>query len=135
MTKQIVFFAEPFHRMFFINNINIMYPHALVERVPVSWNILYAVGAPLVTLAAWLLLSKASLHKFHVTILGLLVRSVLLLQSRAPTQKLQCCIELLYNRRHQECCWTSTPRSDIKVQTSTWYTQRSACHNSCVHGN
>jgi diacylglycerol diphosphate phosphatase/phosphatidate phosphatase len=69
----IVFFAEPFHRMFFINNINIMYPHALVERVPVSWNILYAVGAPLVTLVAWLLVSKASLHKFHVTILGLLV--------------------------------------------------------------
>jgi diacylglycerol diphosphate phosphatase/phosphatidate phosphatase len=71
---QIQFLAEPFHRMFFINNINIMYPHALVERVPVSWNIAYAVGVPLLSLIVWLSVSRASLHKFHVSILGLLIR-------------------------------------------------------------
>ncbi|KAI9048822.1 hypothetical protein LZ554_007653 [Drepanopeziza brunnea f. sp. 'monogermtubi'] len=51
----LVFLVQPFHRMFFINNINIQYPHALVERVPVKWGIV------------------AGVHKFHVTILGLLI--------------------------------------------------------------
>lgn len=73
----IQFFAEPFHRMFFINNINIMYPHALVERVPVSWNIMYAVAVPLVCLVLWLSISRATLHKFHVSILGLLISVIL----------------------------------------------------------
>lgn len=73
----IQFFAEPFHRMFFINNINIMYPHAMVERVPVTWNIIYAVGVPLICLVVWLSASRASFHKFHVSILGLLISVIL----------------------------------------------------------
>jgi len=73
----IVLFVEPFHRMFFINNINIMYPHALVERVPVRWNVLYAVGVPFVCLLGWLSISRAHLHKFHVSILGLLISVIL----------------------------------------------------------
>ncbi len=32
---QMVVFIEPFHRMFFINDLNISYPHAEVERVSV----------------------------------------------------------------------------------------------------
>jgi diacylglycerol diphosphate phosphatase / phosphatidate phosphatase len=32
---QIVTFVEPFHRMFTLNNIDLQYPHAEVERVPV----------------------------------------------------------------------------------------------------
>jgi diacylglycerol diphosphate phosphatase/phosphatidate phosphatase len=69
----LVFLVEPFHRMFFINNINLQYPHALVERVPVPWNIAYAGGIPFIVLIVWLLVTKASLHKFHVTLLGFLI--------------------------------------------------------------
>lgn len=73
MVIQLVFLVEPFHRMFFINNINLQYPHALVERVPVPWNIAYAGGIPFIVLIVWLLATKASLHKFHVTLLGFLI--------------------------------------------------------------
>ncbi|KAF8850112.1 acid phosphatase/Vanadium-dependent haloperoxidase [Acephala macrosclerotiorum] len=69
----LVFLVEPFHRMFFINNINLQYPHALVERVPVPWNIAYAGGIPFIVLILWLSVTKASLHKFHVTLLGFLI--------------------------------------------------------------
>lgn len=33
---QIQVLVEPFHRMFSLDNISIQYPHAAVERVPVS---------------------------------------------------------------------------------------------------
>jgi diacylglycerol diphosphate phosphatase / phosphatidate phosphatase len=79
--KQIQFFVEPFHRMFFVNNINILYPHALQERVPVSWNIFYAGVVPFICLVIWLAIARASVHKFHVTILGLLIRLALLSQT------------------------------------------------------
>lgn len=63
----------PFHRMFFLNNINIQYPHALVERVPVSWNIIYAGVVPLGVLILWLVVSRAGVHQIHVTILGFFI--------------------------------------------------------------
>lgn len=69
----IVFFMEPFHRMFYINNLNIQYPHALVERVSVVWNIFYAGFVPLLILIIWLLAYKSSNHKFNVTILGFII--------------------------------------------------------------
>jgi diacylglycerol diphosphate phosphatase/phosphatidate phosphatase len=59
--------------MFFINNINIQYPHALQERVPVTWNLIYAGAIPCATLALWLGISKANLHKWHVTMLGFFI--------------------------------------------------------------
>jgi diacylglycerol diphosphate phosphatase/phosphatidate phosphatase len=33
---QLQFFAEPFHRMFYLDNLAISYPHASAERVNVS---------------------------------------------------------------------------------------------------
>lgn len=33
---QIQAFVEPFHRMFTLDNVSLQYPHAAVERVPVS---------------------------------------------------------------------------------------------------
>lgn len=62
--------------MFFISNINLQYPHASVERVPVTWGIVYGGIVPLVLLVLWLGASRAGGHKFHVTILGLLIRYV-----------------------------------------------------------
>ncbi|KAE8445082.1 hypothetical protein EG329_013797 [Mollisiaceae sp. DMI_Dod_QoI] len=67
------FLVEPFHRMFFISNINIQYPHAAVERVSVERNIVYAGAIPFICLIIWLFATKATLHKFHVTILGFLI--------------------------------------------------------------
>jgi diacylglycerol diphosphate phosphatase/phosphatidate phosphatase len=64
---------EPFHRMFFLNNLNIQYPHALVERVSVGWCWFYAGAIPLATLVLWLAVSRADVHKFHITILGFFI--------------------------------------------------------------
>ncbi|KAH8587128.1 phosphatidic acid phosphatase type 2/haloperoxidase [Bisporella sp. PMI_857] len=69
----IVSFVTPFHRMFFISNINLQYPHALVERVSVGWNFVYAGGVPLLALALSLVVLRADMHKFHVTILGFFI--------------------------------------------------------------
>jgi diacylglycerol diphosphate phosphatase/phosphatidate phosphatase len=59
--------------MFFLNNLNLQYPHALVERVSVGWNFFYAGAVPLFMLILCLGLSKANLHKFHVTLLGFFI--------------------------------------------------------------
>jgi len=71
------FFMEPFHRMFFLNNLNIQYPHAFVERVSVWMNFVYAGFIPLGCLIVWLAVSRAGVHKFHVTILGFFISMVL----------------------------------------------------------
>lgn len=72
---QIEFLQEPFHRLFFISNINLQYPHAEVERVPPGWNIVYAGCIPFVILALTLGILRAGVHKSHVTLLGFLIRS------------------------------------------------------------
>ncbi|KAH7355545.1 phosphatidic acid phosphatase type 2/haloperoxidase [Pyrenochaeta sp. MPI-SDFR-AT-0127] len=75
----IQFLAEPFHRMFFLDNLAIGYPHAEIERVPVSWLFIYAGAIPLGTLVAWALLTRPGTHKAHVTILGWFVSLILTL--------------------------------------------------------
>lgn len=62
--------VEPFHRMFYLNDINISYPFAEVERVPVVWNMIYAGVIPAAVIVLWLLLSRSTLHKYHVTALA-----------------------------------------------------------------
>lgn len=64
---------EPFRRMFLLSNPNIQYPHALVERVSMAWNIVYAGVIPLVILILWLAISRAGIHQFHVTLLGFFI--------------------------------------------------------------
>ncbi|KAH8816025.1 phosphatidic acid phosphatase type 2/haloperoxidase [Xylogone sp. PMI_703] len=71
------YFVTPFHRMIFINNINIQYPHALVERVPTEMNIVYCGAVPAVILIVWLAIARANFHKFHVTILGLAISLIM----------------------------------------------------------
>ncbi|KAF2259577.1 acid phosphatase/Vanadium-dependent haloperoxidase [Lojkania enalia] len=75
----IQFFAEPFHRMFSLDNLSIQYPHAEVERVPVSWLFIYAGALPLGTLIIWSLLLRPGTHKAHVTILGWFISLLLTL--------------------------------------------------------
>jgi diacylglycerol diphosphate phosphatase/phosphatidate phosphatase len=97
---QIQFLAEPFHRMFFLDNLSISYPHAEIERVSVStcqfsacyshqlicksnttpaWLFIYAGAVPLGTLTLWALLLRPGTHKAHVTILGWFISMILTL--------------------------------------------------------
>ncbi|KAI1263169.1 PAP2 superfamily protein [Xylariaceae sp. FL1019] len=69
----IVFLVTPFHRMFYINNLDITFPYAEVERVPVWLNVVYAAFIPLGILVVYNSISRASFHKHHNAILGLAV--------------------------------------------------------------
>ncbi|KAF2494630.1 acid phosphatase/Vanadium-dependent haloperoxidase [Lophium mytilinum] len=73
------FFAEPFHRMFSLDNLAIQYPHAEQERVPVTWLFIYAGGVPLGVLIFWALAFRPKGHKAHVTILGWFISLILTL--------------------------------------------------------
>ncbi|KAF1851169.1 NAD(P)-binding protein [Cucurbitaria berberidis CBS 394.84] len=75
----IQFLAEPFHRMFFLDNLAIGYPHAEIERVSVAWLFIYAGAVPLGTLVAWALVVRPGTHKAHVTILGWFISMILTL--------------------------------------------------------
>ncbi|KAF2398920.1 PAP2-domain-containing protein [Trichodelitschia bisporula] len=70
-------YIEPFHRMFFLSNLAIQYPHAEIERVPLPWLFAYALGLPLAVIALWGLLARPDLHKIRVAVLGLLISLVL----------------------------------------------------------
>lgn len=74
---QIALLVEPFHRLFYINDLAISFPHAEKERVPVTLNILYAAAVPLVTIILTNTLSRAPRHKHHVAILGLAIALIL----------------------------------------------------------
>lgn len=73
----IAILVEPFHRLFYINDLAISFPHAEVERVPVSLNVVYAAAVPLVVIVLANSLAGASRHKHHVAILGLAIALIL----------------------------------------------------------
>jgi len=74
---QMQFFAEPFHRLFFLDNINIQYPHAEHERVPLAWLFIYAGGVPLAFILSWAMIVRPPVHKAHVSLLGLFISLIL----------------------------------------------------------
>lgn len=59
--------------MFSLDDLAKQFPHADVERVPVTWNIAYGALCPLVLILLWAVLMRPSFHHVHVTILGLLI--------------------------------------------------------------
>ncbi|KAK4156548.1 phosphatidic acid phosphatase type 2/haloperoxidase [Chaetomidium leptoderma] len=73
----IQFFVEPFHRMFSLHDLRISFPHAEVERVPLSHAFIYALFIPLFLLTATNLATHATRHKHHVTLLGLVIAMIL----------------------------------------------------------
>lgn len=73
----LVFFAEPFHRLFYVNDPRIQFPYADTERVPVAWNFIYALFIPLFFLIGYNAISGASVHKHHMTYLGLFTSVIL----------------------------------------------------------
>jgi diacylglycerol diphosphate phosphatase / phosphatidate phosphatase len=67
------FFITPAHRQFSLSDPAIQHPFAEVQRVS-SWeNVIYAGFVPLGILVVWSLVTRSSLHKAHVTVLGLLI--------------------------------------------------------------
>lgn len=75
--QQIALLVEPFHRLFYINDLSISFPHAEVERVPVALNIVYAAAVPLALILLTNTLAGASRHKHHVAVLGLAIALIL----------------------------------------------------------
>ncbi|GAB1315487.1 hypothetical protein MFIFM68171_05697 [Madurella fahalii] len=71
------FLVVPFHRMFSLNDLRISFPHAEVERVPLTLDFVYALFIPLAVLIVHNLVTGASAHKHHVTILGLAIAMIL----------------------------------------------------------
>lgn len=71
------FFAIPFHRLFTLSNINISYPYAVSERVPVSMMFVYGGFVPLGAMIIYLAVSRSKSHKFHVTILAFFIGMLL----------------------------------------------------------
>lgn len=69
----LIFFADPFHRMFSLDDLRISFPHAEHERVPPLWLFAYAIFTPAVVIAVWALAVQPGRHAVHVTYLGLLV--------------------------------------------------------------
>lgn len=66
-------FAEPFHRMFTLDDHTKQYPHAAVQRVSTLELILYAGIGPLVIILLWAIVFRPGFHKAHVTLLGLFI--------------------------------------------------------------
>ncbi|KYK61141.1 hypothetical protein DCS_02282 [Drechmeria coniospora] len=73
----IVQFVTPFHRMFFINDLNIAYPYAVNERVTVPLNIIYAILLPLGVLVAYNVVTRSAAAKHEVTYLAFAIAVVL----------------------------------------------------------
>lgn len=73
----IQFLVEPFHRMFYINDLRIAFPHAERERVSVGMSLVYSALVPLVFLLIWNGATRASFQKHHATVLGLAIAVIL----------------------------------------------------------
>ncbi|KAK3940461.1 phosphatidic acid phosphatase type 2/haloperoxidase [Diplogelasinospora grovesii] len=71
------FLVEPFHRMFSLSDLRISFPHAEVERVPLSLDFVYALFIPLIFIIVYNTTRGASTHKHHVAILGLAIAMIL----------------------------------------------------------
>lgn len=75
--NQVGLLFDPFHRLFYINNIDISFPYTEVERVPVTFGVIYAAAVPLLIVLLTNTLTRASRHKHHVAILGLAIALIL----------------------------------------------------------
>ncbi|KAI5778416.1 phosphatidic acid phosphatase type 2/haloperoxidase [Geopyxis carbonaria] len=67
-------FLEPFHRLFSLDDRRLQFPHAEVERVPVTLCLAYAALLPLLSITAYTLLfpsRSAKAQKLHTALLGL----------------------------------------------------------------
>ncbi|KAM3540790.1 hypothetical protein ARSEF1564_006302 [Beauveria bassiana] len=75
----LVLFVTPFHRMFSIDDLQISFPHAEHERVPVVMNFVYAFFIPLGVLISYNLIMRSPATKHEVTYLSFLISVALTL--------------------------------------------------------
>ncbi|KAK4228669.1 phosphatidic acid phosphatase type 2/haloperoxidase [Podospora fimiseda] len=78
----IQFFVEPFHRMFSLTDLRISFPHAEIERVPLTvpttvHDFVYALFFPIFIIVLYNLSNRSPSHKHHVSILGIAISLVL----------------------------------------------------------
>ncbi|KAK3987967.1 phosphatidic acid phosphatase type 2/haloperoxidase [Cladorrhinum sp. PSN332] len=73
----IQFFVEPFHRMFSLTDLRISFPHAEIERVPLTHDFVYALFIPLLIMVLYNLTTRSPSHKHHVSVLGIAISLVL----------------------------------------------------------
>jgi len=64
----IIIFIEPFHRMFYLSNLAIQFPHAEIERVPVPWLFIYALFIPLTLTILYITVLYPNTHNAHASI-------------------------------------------------------------------
>ncbi|KAH7323094.1 phosphatidic acid phosphatase type 2/haloperoxidase [Stachybotrys elegans] len=65
----IVQFQNPFHQLFFVNDLRISFPFATKQRVPESMNFVYALYIPMAILIAYNVVTRASAAKHQATYL------------------------------------------------------------------
>jgi diacylglycerol diphosphate phosphatase / phosphatidate phosphatase len=68
---------NPFHTLFSLSDPHIQHPFAIHERVPTPVLYIYAIPVPAVTIAVYLLVTRASTHTLHVSLLGLAIALIL----------------------------------------------------------
>ncbi|PHH49106.1 Diacylglycerol pyrophosphate phosphatase 1 [Ceratocystis fimbriata CBS 114723] len=64
---------RPFHRMFYVNDLAISFPHAEVEHVSVFMNFVWALYIPIGVLVAFNLAARSQPHKHEATYLGFVI--------------------------------------------------------------
>ncbi|KAL5600887.1 uncharacterized protein BROUX77_005136 [Berkeleyomyces rouxiae] len=69
----VIVHLQPFHRMFYVNNIEISFPHAEFEHVSVFMNFVWALYIPLGILIAFNLATRAMPHKHETTYLSFVI--------------------------------------------------------------
>ncbi|KKA30399.1 hypothetical protein TD95_003973, partial [Thielaviopsis punctulata] len=69
----VVVHLQPFHRMFYINNLAISFPHAEVEHVSVFMNFVWALYIPLGVLIVFNLVARSSPQKHEATYLAFII--------------------------------------------------------------
>ncbi|RDA90831.1 hypothetical protein CP533_1553 [Ophiocordyceps camponoti-saundersi (nom. inval.)] len=70
-------FVRPFHRMFFINDLSISFPHTVHERVSAPMALVYAFVFPIGVFIGYGLVFRPSLAKQEATYLSFIVAAVL----------------------------------------------------------
>ncbi|KAI5807915.1 phosphatidic acid phosphatase type 2/haloperoxidase [Peziza echinospora] len=78
----VLMIPDPYHRMFSLDDRRIQFPHAEIERVPLSMLFVYSIGFPVALMTLYLVGKPRSgesskWHQLHVSLLGLFISLML----------------------------------------------------------
>lgn len=117
---------DPFHRMFFVNDLNISFPHAEHERVPVTMNFVYSLFTPIFIIVLYNAATGASVHKHHVSVLGIAIAIVL-------TSTLTDIIKNMVGRPRPDLLARCKPSVDAPVSTLVSHTICTETNHQLLH--